>query len=46
MKETTTTVSIKINLEDKRALQEYAFAHDLSLSQVIRKAIKEFLNKQ
>lgn len=38
-----TTVSIRINETEKEALQNYAREHDLSVSQVIRRAIKEFL---
>lgn len=38
-------LSIRIEDNDKNALQKYANENDLSVSQVIRKAIKEFLNK-
>ena len=38
-----TTVSIRINETEKEALQNYAREHDLSVSQVIRRAIKDFL---
>ena len=38
-------LSIRIEDNDKEALQKYANENDLSVSQVIRKAIKEFLNK-
>lgn len=40
------TLSIRIEDNDKEALQRYASENDLSVSQVIRKAIKEFLNKK
>lgn len=40
------TLSIRIEDNDKEALQNYANENDLSVSQVIRKAIKEFLNKE
>lgn len=40
------TLSIRIEDNDKEALQRYANENDLSVSQVIRKAIKEFLNKE
>lgn len=40
------TLSIRIEDNDKEALQKYANENDLSVSQVIRKAIKEFLNKE
>ena len=39
-------LSIRIDDNDKEALQKYANENDLSVSQVIRKAIKEFLNKE
>lgn len=39
-------LSIRIEDNDKEALQKYANKNDLSVSQVIRKAIKEFLNKE
>ena len=38
-----TTISIRIDEEMKEALNKYAEANDLSMSQVIRKAIKDFL---
>jgi predicted transcriptional regulator len=37
------TISIRIEETEKEALQEFAKEHDLSVSQVVRKAIKEFL---
>lgn len=37
------TISIRIEEEEKEALQKYANENDLSVSQVVRKAIKEFL---
>ena len=39
-------LSIRIEDNDKEALQKYANENDLSVSQVIRKAITEFLNKE
>ena len=39
-------LSIRIEDNDKEVLQKYANENDLSVSQVIRKAIKEFLNKE
>ena len=39
-------LSIRIEDNDKEALRKYANENDLSVSQVIRKAIKEFLNKE
>lgn len=44
--EITTTMSIRISLEEKEKLQQLAKANDLSLSQLVRKAIKEYLNKE
>lgn len=40
------TVSIRLSDEEKKALQEFAAKQDLTMSQVIRRAIKEFLNKE
>ena len=37
------TISIRIDEEMKEALNKYAETNDLSMSQVIRKAIKDFL---
>lgn len=39
-------LSIRIEDNDKEALQKYANENDLSVSQIIRKAIKEFLSKE
>ena len=36
-------MSIRIDLEDKEALVQYAKDNDLTVSQVIRRMIKEFL---
>ena len=41
-----TTVSIRIEDEEKEQIQQYADDHDLSMSQVIRRAIREFLAEQ
>ena len=38
-----TTISIRIEETEKEALQEFAKENDLTVSQVVRKAIKEFL---
>ena len=40
------TISIRIDEEMKEALNKYAEANDLSMSQVIRKAIKDFLKNK
>lgn len=37
------TISIRIEDNEKEILQKYAKDNDLSVSQVIRKAIKDFL---
>ena len=37
------TISIRIEETEKEALQQSAQENDLSVSQVVRKAIKEFL---
>ena len=37
------TISIRIEENEKEALQDYAKKYDLSVSQVVRRAIKEFL---
>ena len=38
------TISIRIEENEKEALQDYAKKYDLSVSQVVRRAIKEFLD--
>lgn len=40
-----TSITIRISQEEKDTLEQIAKENDLSLSQVVRKAIKEFLNK-
>lgn len=37
-------MSIRIDAEDKAALAAYAKENDLTMSQVIRRIIKDFLN--
>ena len=37
------TVSVRLSDEEKKRLEEYAKENDLTLSQVIRKALKNFL---
>jgi len=39
-------ISIRISEEDKSWIEKYASAHDLSMSQVVRKAIKYFIQRQ
>jgi predicted transcriptional regulator len=41
-----TTLGIRLEENEKQALADYAKAHDLSISQVVRKIIKEFLAAQ
>lgn len=41
-----TTISVRLEDSEKEALKKYADEHDLSMSQVIRKAIKELINQQ
>ena len=38
-----TTISVRLEDSEKELLKEYADKNDLSMSQVIRKAIKELL---
>lgn len=41
-------VSVSVRMEDaeKDALQKYAEENDLTMSQVIRKAVREFIQKE
>ena len=39
-----TTISIRIDETEKEALQKFAKEHDLTVSQVIRRAIKDFFS--
>lgn len=41
-----TSITIKIDDVEKQLLQEYAEDNDLTISQVIRRLIKELLDKQ
>ena len=41
-----TTISIRISEEEKEALQKYARDNDLSVSQVVRRAIRVFIEEQ
>ena len=40
------SITIRISEEEKQKLADAAAANDLSLSQVVRRAIKEFLEKE
>lgn len=41
-----TTLGIRLEESEKEAIAEYARVHDLTISQVVRKIIKEFLAAQ
>ena len=40
-----TTISVRLSEEEKRAIEEFAKKEDLTMSQIVRKALKEFLEK-
>lgn len=39
------TVSVRLDKDEKEKLQEYAKKHDLTVSQVIRKAVRLIISK-
>lgn len=41
-----TNIGIRLEESEKQAIMEYAKENDLSISQVVRRAIKEFLMKE
>ena len=41
-----TTITIRLEETEKQAIAQYANENDLSMSQVIRRAVKEFLAKE
>lgn len=41
-----TSITIRISEEEKQKIAEYAKKNDLSMSQVIRKALKDIINKE
>ena len=45
MAKENSVISFRIPTEEKRALEEYCTENDLSMSQVVRRAIKEYLDK-
>ena len=45
-KEIMTKTSFRLSEDEKKALEEYANEHDLSVSQVIRRACREYLRVQ
>ena len=40
-----TTLSIRISEEEKQKLQKFCEEYDLTMSQVIRRAVKEYINE-
>jgi predicted transcriptional regulator len=41
-----TTITIRLSEEEKQKIAEYAEKNDLSMSQVIRKSLKEFFEEK
>lgn len=41
-----TTISVRLEDNEKEVIQQYAEENDLSMSQVIRRALKEFFKKE
>ena len=41
-----TTITVRLEEVEKQAIAQYANKNDLSMSQVIRRAVKEFLVKE
>ena len=41
-----TNITVRRSVEEKEALLKYAEEQDLTMSQVVRRALKEFLEKQ
>lgn len=41
-----TNITVRLSEEEKKALQKYAAEQDLTMSQIVRRALKEFLEKQ
>ena len=41
----TVKISVRLTQTEKDELQNFAQAQDLTMSQVIRKALKEYMNK-
>ena len=41
-----TTITIRLEEAEKQVIAQYANENDLSMSQVIRRAVKEFLAKE
>ena len=45
-KEVVTKISFRLSEDEKKALEKYANENDLSVSQVIRRACREYLRVQ
>jgi predicted transcriptional regulator len=43
---TLTSITIRLEDSEKQAIVDFANANDLSMAQVVRRAIKEYLAKQ
>ena len=41
-----TTITIRLSEEEKQKIAEYAAANDLTMSQVVRKALKKYFEAQ
>jgi len=41
-----TNITVRLSVEEKEALLKYAEEQDLTMSQVVRRALKEFLEKK
>lgn len=41
-----TTITIRLEEVEKQAIAQYANENDLSMSQVVRRALKEFFTKE
>lgn len=44
-KEKYATISVRLSVEEKAKLVEFCEKYDVSMSQVIRKALKKIINK-
>ncbi len=40
------SITVRLSEDEKKALQTYAEENDLTLSQIVRRAIKSFLEKK
>lgn len=41
-----TNITVRLSVEEKETLLKYAEEQDLTMSQVVRRALKEFLEKK